>query len=198
MAQSRQGPGGTGGRPSAQDRIVHATLTLIAADGLGGLSMARIAATAGVARQTLYNHYPDVDSIVAAAVERHNHESLRLLESALRVVDDPSGKLEHLVRHTVALGAHGHHAAGIEQGLSAGARATLVEYHHALDRHIHDVLDEGRRQGTFRPDLDPDLDAILIRHLLNGLAELSATTPEHAPAIAATGTRTVLAAVSAH
>jgi AcrR family transcriptional regulator len=198
MTHPGQAPAESGDLSSTEDRIVHAALTLIATNGLGGLTMARIAATAHVARQTLYNHYPDVDGIVAAAIERHNRESLHLLESALRVVDEPADKLAQLVRHTVAVGAHGHHAAGIERGLSAEARATLAEYHNALDRHLREVLHEGQRRGVFRPDLTPDVDAVLIRHLLNGLAEKSAATPEQAATLTTTGTRTVLAAVSTH
>ncbi len=197
MTQSHRTTAGAAGRPPAPDRILHAALTLIAEDGFGGLTMARIAATADVARQTLYNHYPDVDSIVTAALEQHNRESLQLLESALRVVDDPAGKLEQLVRHTVAVGAHGHHAPGLEQGLSAEARAVLGEYHDTLDGHLRAVLEEGRRRGVFRPDLTPDVDAVLIRYLLGGLAERAAAAPDRATALTTAGTRTVLASVAA-
>lgn len=110
---------------STEDRIITATLRLIAEVGLGSVTMRRVAETAGVARQTLYNHYPDIDSIVATAISRHHDESMWMLDAALRVVDDPAGKLEQLVRHVVSIGAHAHHAPGIESGLSANARETL-------------------------------------------------------------------------
>ena len=106
---------------SVDDRIIMATLALIAEDGLGSLTMMRIAETAGVARQTLYNHYPDIDSIVAEAIGRHNRESIQMLEAAMRVVERPEDKLEQLVRHAVAVGSHTHHTPGIEHSLSAEA-----------------------------------------------------------------------------
>ena len=189
-------PTDTDSRSSADDRIIEATLGLISKHGLGAVTMRRIAETARVARQTLYNHYPDVDSIVVEAIGRHNRQSIQLLESSLRVVDQPGDKLEQLVRHMVSIGAHAHHASGIEHGLSADARATLGEYEHALDRCIRQVLEEGHRSGAFRRDLDPDVDAVLIRHILTGLTQQSAKTPDSAAALASTGARTVLAAVA--
>jgi AcrR family transcriptional regulator len=45
---------------SADDRIIDAALSLIGERGLGEVTMVEVARRAGVARQTLYNHYPDV------------------------------------------------------------------------------------------------------------------------------------------
>jgi len=182
-------------RRTADDRIIEAALNLIARDGLGTVTMMKIAETAGVARQTLYNHYPDVDSIVVEAISRHNRESIQLLGASLRVVDKPEDKLEQLVRHMVSLGAHAHHTSGIEQGLSANARETLGEYDAELDRQIRTILAAGHQEGVFRNDLDIDVDAVLIRHVLTGLTSLGAGTPARAAQLAATGTRTILAAV---
>ena len=183
-------------QPSTDDRIIHAAFTLIAKEGLGAVTMRSIAENAGVARQTLYNHYPDVDSIVAEALKRHNEESIRLLESALRVVDDPSGKLEQLIRHVVSIGAHAHHAPGLEQGLSPEAQATLAEYHDALDDSIRAMLEEGQRSGAFRSDLSLDLDTTLVRHMLNGLTERAGQTPDESAEIASSGIRIIRAALT--
>lgn len=185
--------------PNAQTtdvRIINAALALIAHEGLGAVTMRSVAERAGIARQTLYNHYPDVDSIVAEAIARHNRESIQLLESALRVVDDPEDKLEQLVRHVVSIGIHAHHVPGIEHGLSPEARATLRGYHDALDGSIRVALEEGQQSGVFRQDLALDLDTRLVRHMLNGLTEQAAQTPEAATVIAADGYRTIHAAVA--
>lgn len=183
-------------QPTTDDRIIHAALALISREGLGAVTMRSIAETAGIARQTLYNHYPDIDSIVAEAIKRHNRESIRLLESSLRVADDPTDKLDQLVRHVVAVATHAHHARGIEHGLSSDARATLNDYHETLDRSIRGILEEGQRGGSFRQDLSLDLDTRIVRHILNGLAEQAALTPDRAPAITATGMNTIRAAIT--
>ncbi len=182
---------------SSDERIIEATLALIAKDGLGAVTMRRIAETAGVARQTLYNHYADVDAIVAEALRRYNEASIALLESSLRVVQTPQEKLEQLVRHAVSIGAHAEHTAGLHSGLSADARAMLRAYDESLEGLIGEVLAQGAQDGAFREDLAPSIDATVIRHMLNGLAELAAATPQDAATIAATGTRAVLGTVAA-
>ncbi len=196
MTPSSERPASAAAGSSTEDRIIHAALELIAHDGLGAVTMMKVAETAGVSRQTLYNHYRDVDSIVAEAIGRHNRESIQLLESSLRVVDDPEGKLEQLVRHVVSLGVHAHHAPGIEHGLSADARATLSEYDDALNRCVREVLEQGQQRGVFRRDLTPDIDVVLVRHMLNGLVEQSVKAPDETATIATTGARTILAAVA--
>lgn len=184
------------GQPSADDRIIETTLTLIARVGIGAVSMSAIAKTAGVARQTLYNHYPDIDSIVTAAIARHNRESIRQLESSIAVVDSPTAKLTQLARHFVAVGAHAGHSGGIEHGLSAEARATLREYDETVDEHLRAILTDGLRRGVFRADLTIDVDAVLVRHVLKGLSEQAANAPDRAAEIAASGARTLLAATT--
>jgi AcrR family transcriptional regulator len=190
------GPAGSVSGETTDDRIIGAALGLIAHEGLGAVTMIKVARTAGVSRQTLYNHYPDVDGIVAEAIRRHNRESIEMLESTLRVVDDAAGKIEQLVRHVVAMGSHAQHAPGIEHGLSADARATLEDYHDALGRCIRDILEEGRRSGVLPVDRMLDVDVVLVRHVLDGLAEASAEMPASAARIAAAGTRAILAAVA--
>ena len=159
--------------------------------------MSGIANTAGVARQTLYNHYPDIDSIVTEAISRHNRVSIELLDASMHVVDLPEDKLEQLVRHVVSIGAHAHHSLGFQHGLSADTRSTLGDYDETINRRIRGVLEEGQRTGAFRSDLIPDVDAILIQHMLNGLMDLSAHGPDQAARLATTGTHTILAAVTA-
>ncbi len=183
------------GSMTTDDRIIHATLTLISEHGLGAVTMSRVADVAGVARQTLYNHYGDIDTIVAAAIDRHNRDSMDLLDAALQVAESPADKIEQIVRHFVMVGSHAHHAIGLGIGLSPDVRATLDSYTEAVEQHIRDILQDGRQSGDFRPDLTPEIDTILTRALLDGLYELAADTPDQASRIAATGTRTILAAL---
>ena len=184
-------------KPSSNDRIIGATLELINEQGLGGVTMSRIADAAGVARQTLYNHYPDIDTIVATAVTRHNRESIELLETALIVAATPEEKLEQLIRHVVAVGAHAGHGIDIQYGLSADARASLSDYGNIVNGHIRDILVAGMGSQTFRSDLDPDIDTVLVQHILSGTATLAARSPDDAAHIKSTATNTIMAAVGA-
>lgn len=180
---------------STGDRITEAAIELIGEHGLGGVTMSAVAQTAGVSRQTLYNHYADVEGIVAAAIRRHNQEAIALLEASLRVCGTPTCKLEQLVRHFVTLGIHGHGSTQIEHGLSAETRADLGIWEEAVNDRIREVLEDGMRTGDFRADLVPSIDGPLIRNLLDGVQNVAAQSPNDSARVAETGMRTVLAAV---
>ena len=184
-----------GAPASTGDRIVYAALVLISEQGLAGVTMSGVADAAGVARQTLYNHYPDVDSIVAAAISQHARESVELLDAAMRVVEGPVDRLEQLIRHVAATTTHAPHALDVRHSLSPEAQASLVEFDGALEVLIAEILEEGRAAGVFRADLACEVDAILVRHLLEGLSALIADSPESAAEITSASTRTILAAL---
>jgi AcrR family transcriptional regulator len=190
----------SGARPddstlTTADRIVHAALTLISERGFGGVTMSLVAEAAGVARQTLYNHYGNVDSIVAAAIDRHNRGSADLLNAGLQVAESPADKIEQMVRHFVMVGAHAPQAIDLGSGLSPEVRATLDSYDEAVAGHIRSILKAGQATGEFRPDLVSEIDTVLVRSLLDGISELAADAPDQAARIATAGIRTVLAAL---
>jgi AcrR family transcriptional regulator len=180
---------------TTNDRIINATIALIGRHGLGAVTMSQVADHAGVARQTLYNHYDDVDSIVAIAVDRHHNESIALLTSALSVAQTPYSKIEQMARHFAMVGAHAGHALDFGSGTSTEVRQALDKYRNTLGETIRNIIHEGQQTGDFRPDLAPETDAVLIRSMLDGIHELAASTPEQAAAIAVDGARTLLAAL---
>ena len=180
---------------TTDDRIINATISLISSRSLGAITMSQVAEHAGVARQTLYNHYSDIDSIVAAAIDRHNNESVALLTSALSVAQTPTEKFEQMARHFAMVGAHAGQALELGSGTSSEVRQALDKYKHAIEEIINDTIEEGQQTGDFRPDLAPDTDAVLIRSILDGIHELAAATPERASDIAASGARTLRAAL---
>ena len=180
---------------TTDDRIIHATISLISSHGLGAITMSQVAEDAGVARQTLYNHYRDIDSIVAVAIDRHNNESVALLTSALTVAQTPTEKLGQMARHFAMVGAHAGQALQVGSATSSEVRHALDTYKRAIEELIHSVIEDGQQTGDLRADLAPDTDAVLVRSILDGIQELAAATPERASDIAASGARTLLAAV---
>jgi AcrR family transcriptional regulator len=182
--------------PSAEDRIIHASFVLIGEHGLGSVTMSQIAEAAGVARQTLYNHFADIDSIVAATIKRHNNESIDRLEISLHVADSPVDRLTQMVRHFAAIGAHAHQSIDLRSALAVELQAGLDEYQDLVKSHISAIIVEGLETGDFRQDLSVEIDTLLVRSLLDGIHDLAASSPDQAAQIAAVGTRTVLAALS--
>ncbi|MCP4303822.1 MAG: TetR/AcrR family transcriptional regulator [bacterium] len=178
----------------AADRIVHATLGLILEHGISGITMSAIAREAEVARQTLYNHYPDVESIVTAAMETHQRESLDTLTELMRTINSPAGRLEHLVRHAAAVAAHGHPT--FRYGFSARHQKLVAEYDHGVRSLVAAALTDGIASGAFRADLDLRRDPLLVQRMINATGELVGDDPEDAAAAVAVTVHTVLAAVA--
>lgn len=177
-----------------RQRIIEAALELMAERGMSGVTMSAVAKSAGIARQTLYNHFPSVEDIAAAALEAHRVDIGDDLRVMLGTYANPADQLAHLVRHVAASAAHHAPLPMFRDGLSAEVRATLAEHDDAMRSVIAEVLRTGKASGDFRTDLDPDRDAHLVQAMLQRVSEIAAdaSDPE---GVVTTVTRTVLAAV---
>jgi AcrR family transcriptional regulator len=182
--------------PPIDDRIVHASLTLINEHGLSGVTMSQIAETAGVARQTLYNRYGDIESIVAATIERHHRESIDLLGITIGIAESPTDKLEQMVRHFAAMGAHSQHSLELRGALAEELRASLDAYQNVVEGHIMTIIADGQETGAFRSNLSPEFDSKLLRSLLEGVSGIATHSPDQAAEIATAGTRTIISALT--
>lgn len=177
------------------ERIAAATMELIAEHGLAGVSMSAVAERAGVARQTLYNHHPDVESIVTAAIEEHEEGGLAAISRLLEGQQGAAAKLEQLIRHSVAMGAHRPALAALESSLSPRAQAELRAHRNRSEAIVKEILVEGIAEGVFRSDLDPDLDASLIQSIMMPGAEVNGV--DDVARLAGASVRFVLAAIAA-
>jgi AcrR family transcriptional regulator len=193
--EAKPPPAGTPTATPTEERIIGAAIGLIGQDGLGGVRMSAVAKAAGVSRQTLYNHFPDVDSILTAAIHHHNQEAGAMLTAALAITDSPAGKLDQLVRHVVMLGSHGHGSQRITDGLSADSRAGLAAHEQEMNSQIAAILDEGKRTGAFRADLTSDVDVLVVAAMLDGIMDATSRAPDEAALVAQAGLRTLLRAV---
>ena len=180
---------------SAQDRIIEAALNLITHQGLSAVTMVEVARTAGVARATLYNHYPDVPSILADATTRHNDQAISGLRQTLAITGSPTEIIEQLVRYIAAISSHGH-TLETHHGLPPVLRHQLGAFDDELETQIKRALASGTSTGEFRSNLDLEISTKLVRHLLNAVSELIAATPDDAPRIVEDATQTILAAIT--
>ena len=180
---------------ATRERIIEATLTLIAEQGLSAVTMVAVAQRAGVARATLYNHYADVPAILADATAVHNEQAIAGLREALSVVASPTAAVEQLVRYVASISIHGHTLGG-HHGLPPELHEQLALFDTELDTHINRALTDGVAQGEFRARLDVEVSTTLLRHLLAGVSQLVAATPSDAARITAEATATVQAALA--
>lgn len=170
-------------RPGTTERIVVATFELLAEQGLASITMSAVATRAGISRQTLYNHFANVDSIITAATAAHYEADLQALTGMLGTIPTGFGQLEHLVRHATAAAAQHGAMPELQHGLSPHAQQGARDYDAGIRKLIADGLERGRASGEFAEEIDVGANVILVQHLLAGAAELAAGRPDDVAAI---------------
>ncbi len=194
MTPTSQDPAQDQERASAQERISHATLELIAEQGLSEVTMSAVAKRAGVARQTLYNHYPDIDTIIGTVIDTHQTQNLQVLNATLLTMSSPLEQLAHLVRHTAAIAQHGHPM--IRRGFSASVQTVLDHHDHDIRTVVEGVLRRGIAAGEMRGTLQPERDALPIQRMIEAIGELVVADPADTAEIVEAVIATVQAAVT--
>ena len=80
-------------RPAARERILEAASRLFLRDGFRAVEVDTIVAEAGIAKMTLYTHFPSKDDLIVAYLERANGQFWEWLDGASAGVDDPRARL---------------------------------------------------------------------------------------------------------
>jgi AcrR family transcriptional regulator len=78
----------TGRRTSTRDRILDATLTVLAAEGLSGLALEDVGAAAGLSRQTVYRYFGSRDALVTATILREEEGLIARIAAAAQAHTD--------------------------------------------------------------------------------------------------------------
>ncbi|BBX18743.1 TetR family transcriptional regulator [Mycolicibacterium duvalii] len=81
--------------PTARERIVNTSYDLFTRRGIGDVGVDEVVATAGVAKATLYRHFPSKDDLVLAFLERRAQVwTGEVIDRApTRATDDPQAQL---------------------------------------------------------------------------------------------------------
>lgn len=180
---------------TSRERIAEAAFELISARGMAGVTMSAIAAGAGVARQTLYNHFADVEGIVLWAVDQYEAAGMEQLRQIVAATEGPAAQLEQLVRFSVAVAGHGSHGIALETGMSPAAQQRMNDHKMVTRGLIAELLQAGVDDQSFREDLDVPIAAALIQSML-GSAATVVERPEELARVATALVRAVLGSVS--
>jgi AcrR family transcriptional regulator len=159
------------------DGIVHAAMGLVFDEGVSALSMKAIAGAAGVSRQTLYKYFPDVASVLRAAVQSASHDT-----TSIEAEETPVDQLTAFVRYVLSAAAAGHPSpTALEPVLAPDVRAELQAHSSDVRRLLAVILQRGVDDGVFRTDLDPDLDADIVYRTVMALADQAAVVAKVEP-----------------
>lgn len=119
------------GMVDRKDAICDAAARMFIRYGVSRTGMNDIAREAGIARQTLYNIFPNKDAVLLATIRLFMGRALEETVRDLAGSDDLRGQLgivfEHLVRRPYALVHTSPNAEDIIEGLGAESRAVISE-----------------------------------------------------------------------
>jgi AcrR family transcriptional regulator len=154
-------------RESTAQEILTAAEQIFVERGIYDTHMADIAARAGVAVGTLYNHYKDRDSLVNALIEERRAKLLQGMDDALVQTD---GQPFHLQLHEILKNIHAH----FEEHWQFFVTFTQIECvppnmtgsSKAIQREIYlrfeQLIERGRKQGALRPKVVKLAPALLM------------------------------------
>src|SRR5512134_211291 len=93
---------------SARERILDTASELFYRDGYHAVGIDTIVERSGVAKMTLYRHFPSKDDLIAAYLQRANAEFWDWLEGEIATPEEPRAKLTAAFEATARLAASPH------------------------------------------------------------------------------------------
>lgn len=80
-------------RDGARERILETADCLFYEDGIHAVGVDKVIAESGVAKMTLYRHFPSKDELIVAYLERANQRFWTWIEEEMAAAPDPRAKL---------------------------------------------------------------------------------------------------------
>ena len=177
-------------------RIVEATLRVLSAEGMSRVSMSKVASAAGVTRQTVYNYFPDVESILARVMDEHASAMERHLLDVLNDAEGPREQLRAFAAFQITHASPEHAGLALELGLSPEVRARIDAHTDGVKSALAETIASGIAEGSFTDGLTPTTAAELQWGLVQGGVEAAMKHPEDKPALIDAVTRAMWAAVT--
>jgi TetR/AcrR family fatty acid metabolism transcriptional regulator len=153
-------------REQKHDQILRAAIEVFANKGYFAARMTDVAKQAEVADGTLYLYFDGKEHLLMSIFDDVLSRFIERLQSEIRTLDDPTEKLETMVRlHLETLGRDRSlaHVLQIEtrqsrRFMSLFTRGRLGEYLNLLRQ----IIEEGQELGTFRSDISAGLATDLV------------------------------------
>lgn len=154
-------------REQVRARLFAALASLMAESGFDAVSLADIAARAGVGRTAVYNHFPDKEALLLAFIEDETSSYVATLEEALDGVEDPEEQLRVYVRQQISLRRAYHLAPGpdLRSVVSPATLGRLRDHAVQVEAILRRILAAGVASGRL-PAQDLDVVVPLVNSCL--------------------------------
>lgn len=154
------------------DQIFDATLKLISAEGLSGITMAKIAKKAGVATGTVYIYFKNKDELINALYQKLKVESLDRFLNGYNS-NDPFRKSLKKIWNNYLMHRINYHEQSIFMEQYYRSPFITVEHKEvaeAMKTPIHDLIKKGKEEGIVKKNID---DEMLFLAMLGFIRELA-------------------------
>jgi AcrR family transcriptional regulator len=155
-------------REQTRRRLFTALSALMADRGFDVITLADVAAAAGIGRTAVYNHFPDKESLLVAFITDETERYVETLERSLADVEDPIEQLSAYVRAQARLRRVYHLAPGpdLRSLLSPATQQRLRAHVELVERLLRRILALGIASGEF-PEQDVDTTVPLVNACLS-------------------------------
>jgi AcrR family transcriptional regulator len=143
-------------RAAVRDAILDATVALVAEHGLRGVTMAEVAARAGIGRATLYKYFADAEAILRAWHERQIGHHLGELTTIAAGGGEPAARLAMVLTRYAELAHLGRGAHDAEMAAVLHRDEQVAAARHRLRRLVADLIAEAAATGSVRDDTAPE------------------------------------------
>lgn len=151
---------------ATREDIIAACLQLFARRGFHNTSISDIASGAGITKGAIYWHFKNKEALFAAILDKMKHNWQRIVLQHVGEVANPQEKIDKLFDNYYLLLVKEPDVSIFLQRVSLeqdGKYSQLLS--EAFERtadFIAAIFEQGRKSGTFNPDLDPKLLAYTI------------------------------------
>ncbi len=164
-------------------RIVEAMRASVAARGIAGSTFDHVANVAGVSRGLLHYYFGTKERLLIEVVRRESDVRIERLEAAIAGATDAESVLDALVRSFEELLGDGPAPVMIYEMLTLARRndeiaAELAELGRRSRSHLAEALEQKRRTGVLTLRIDPELAAMFLFALADGVIVRRLSEPE--------------------
>lgn len=152
-------------REFKRERILDEAVPLFAEHGFQGVSIDKIAKKLKVTKPFIYTYFKNKDSLLEEIFQRAADNILIGAEEVIAIKSPPEERLKAFARYYVLENIRSTDITTIflneERNLSEESQKNLRARHHAFDKKLANLIDEGVKAGIFEVD-DPMLASLAI------------------------------------
>lgn len=169
--------------PLRREQIAEAALTIVVRQGIGAVTVRRVAEAVGISAAALYRHYKNKAEILKAVMEEHQELFMANVRRAKADATSPLDAIRRLYLSTMVLVSR--YCALPVVFLSdvlwfeeTQLRDLKLKHHKILREHLIEMIVAGQKQGEIRTDIRPEEIFVHFIGLIAMPALIQARTPE--------------------